>query len=304
MLYDRPYMRDSSDFSAKNISMVTLLLVSTIVVFVLQQLLSVFFPGSGGGENYFLVDWFALSSTHFNELKVWTAFTYSFLHSTQGIIHILGNMLGLFFIGRVIEPVIGRRDLLALYLGGGLVGGLVFLAVHLSDSTLVVGASASVLALVSFFCLIKPEERITLLLFFILPITIKPKWLFRGLLGYSIFGVIFYELLGMGGSVLPVAHSAHLGGMLAGIAYYRWVYLRSGSFFKSDHSKPIIELPDWFKRKQKTEPHISYKVNRTRRDDLQKEVDRILDKINDSGFGSLDASEKATLDQARDLLRK
>lgn len=304
MIYDRPYMRDTSDFTSKNTSMVTLLLVSTIAVFVLQQLLSVFFPGSGGRENYFLVNWFALNSTNFKELKVWTVFTYSFLHSTQGILHILGNMLGLFFIGRIIEPIIGRRDLLALYFGGALIGGLVFLGVHLNDTIIVVGASASVLALVSFFCLIKPEEPITLLLFFILPITIKPKWLFRGLLGYSIFGVVFYELLGLGQSIIPVAHSAHLGGIFAGMAYYRFAHRRSGSLFQSEGSKPTIELPAWFKRKQQIEPQISYKVNRTRRDDLQKEVDRILDKINDSGFGSLDASEKATLDQARDLLRK
>jgi len=303
MLYDRSYMRGPEGSQSKSLSMVTLLMIITIVVFILQQVITVFFPGAHG-QNYFMVNWFALNIDNFTELKVWTIFSYSFLHSTQGIFHILGNMLGLFFIGRIIEPIIGQRDLLALYLTGALVGGLVFLGVHVNDPTVVVGASASVLALVSFFCLIKPDERITLLLFFILPITIKPKWLFRGLLGYSIFGVLFYEMLGQGSSMSPVAHSAHFGGMLAGIGYYRFIYLRSGSFFQSNNSKPIVELPDWFKRKQKTQPDISYKVNRTQRDGLQQEVDRILDKINDSGFGSLDASEKATLDRARDILRK
>jgi membrane associated rhomboid family serine protease len=303
MIYDRSYMQQPTGSNKKSTSMVNLLLFITIGVFILQQILNVFFPGRGG-QNYFMADWFALNINNFKELKVWTLLTYSFLHSTQGIFHILGNMLGLFFVGRFIEPVIGKRDLLALYLGGGLFGGLLFLAVHLNDPTMVVGASASVLALVSFFCLLKPEERITLLLFFIIPITVKPKWLFWGLLGYSIFGVLFYELLGQGQSMLAIAHSAHLGGIAAGAAYYLFVHKRFGSLFSTAHSKPSVELPHWFKKKQQTEPLISYKVNRSRPDNLQKEVDRILDKINDSGFGSLNASEKATLDQARDILRK
>ena len=279
------------------------LLCITIAVFILQQALSVFFPDARG-QNSVLFDWFGLNVDHFKQFKLWTILSYSFLHSTSSIFHIFGNMLGLFFIGRIIEPIIGARHLLALYLAGSLIGGLVFLGVHINNPTLVVGASASVLALLSFFCLIKPEEHITLLIFFVIPVTIKPKWLFWALLGYSIFGVIFYELLGRGSAIIPIAHTAHLGGMLAGICYHRFIYKHAGSFFGSNTFKPSIELPDWFKRFKKRRPDISYQVNRPHNNGLQQEVDRILDKINDSGFGSLDASEKATLDRARDILRK
>ena len=59
-----------------------------------------------------------------------------------------------------------------------------------------------------------------------------------------------------------------------------------------------------FKRRQKTEAP-SYHVNRSvRPSDLQKEVDRILDKINSSGFGSLNQEEKSTLDRAKDIIGK
>ena len=103
MLYDRPYMRQSSEPAPKQTSAVTILLVVTIGIFVLQQVLNVSFPAAGSHENRFLANWFALSSENFKELKVWTVVTYALLHSTTTFMHILGNMLGLFFIGRIIR---------------------------------------------------------------------------------------------------------------------------------------------------------------------------------------------------------
>jgi hypothetical protein len=66
-----------------------------------------------------------------------------------------------------------------------------------------------------------------------------------------------------------------------------------------------VELPAWMrKRKDTPEPQPAFKVNITARENLKAEVDRILDKINTSGFGSLTAEEKRTLDAARTLLSK
>lgn len=312
MLYDRPYMRQSpEDTAPRKTSMVTTLIVITVVVFVLQQVMNVFFPGLGGRDNRVLSDWFALSGQNFKELKVWTILSYAFLHSTEGFFHILGNMLGLFFIGRIVEPLVGRERFLGLYLAGALIGGLVYLAFHLNDPQIgyiagepvfqaMVGASASVMAILAFFCLLYPERPITLLIFFILPLTMKPKWVFWGSLAISVGGILFYELPGQ----TAVAHSAHLGGLFAGILYYRYFHNRSGTLFTSSSPRTSVELPDWFKRKQKTEPKISYKVNRSNHDELQQEVDRILDKINATGFGSLTDGEKQTLDRAKDILSR
>ncbi len=290
---------EPGDPESSKASMVTTLLVVTIAVFVLQQVLNVFFPSQGGRANYFLTEWFALSGAHFQELKVWTILSYGFLHSTVGFLHILGNMLGLYFVGRMIEPVLGRERFLFLYIGSMLVGGLVYLGLHFSDAQRVVGASAAVFGILAFFCLLRPEQPITLLLFFILPITIKPKWLLRISVAISVGGMLFYELPGNS----FVAHSAHLGGILAGFLYFRFIY-RAVPAFAGGTARQSMELPEWFKRKKKQPAvrQMSYTVNRTDRDAVQKEVDRILDKINHSGFASLTDNEKRTLDEAKDLL--
>jgi len=290
---------------ARKTSVVTTLLVITIGVFVLQQVLNVFLPGLTGGRNSFLFEWFGLSGENFRELKVWTIFSYGFLHSTQTIFHIIGNMLGLFFIGRILEPMLGRQHFLLLYLGSTLLGGLVYLVFHIGGFQYVIGASAAVFGILTLFCFLRPEQPITLLLFFVLPITVKPKWVFRVSLAVSVGGLLFYELPGAAGAV--VAHSAHLGGMVGGMLYYRFVYLRGGAIFsRRAGARPSVELPEWFKR-QKNRPtvqKVNYTVNRSSsRDELQREVDRILDKINASGFGSLSDTEKQTLDHAKDILR-
>ena len=302
MLYDRPYMRQAPEPEAKQASAVTILLVVTIAIFVLQQVLNVSFPGIAGRENHFLADWFAFSSGNFKELKVWTVVSYAFLHSTSTLMHILGNMLGLFFMGRIVEPLLGKQQFLVLYFSGAVVGALTYLIFHFNGGNTVVGASAAVFALISFFCLRFPEQPITLLLFFVIPLTIKPKWLFWGLLGFSIFSLLTAELPG----TKYVAHSAHLGGFLVGVLYFRYIYNRQSGSFMGASERPTIEVPEWFKRRKKTEGQTSYRVNRptTSNQDLQKEVDRILDKINTSGFGSLSDVEKATLDRAKDILNK
>jgi membrane associated rhomboid family serine protease len=310
MLYDRPYMRQSPyGTDQPKTSVVTTLIVITVAVFVLQQVLNVFFPGAGGRENRFLSDWFALSGENFKELKVWTIVSFAFLHSTAGFLHILGNMLGLFFIGRIIEPLVGRERFLMLYFASSVAGGLVYLMFHFNDPAIgqingepvfqsMVGASASVMGILAFFCLLYPERPITLLLFFIIPITVKPKWVFWGSLIISAGGILLYELPNQS----PVAHSAHLGGLFAGILYFRFFHNQSVNFFNSGQPKTQVEPPAWFKRRQKKEVPMSYKVNRSSREDLQNEVDRILDKINESGFGSLTEQEKQVLDRAKDIL--
>jgi membrane associated rhomboid family serine protease len=303
MLYDRPYMRHTPEPATKQTSAVTMLLIVTIAIFVLQQVLNVSFPGAGNRENHFLTEWFAFSSENFKSLKVWTVISYSLLHSTSSIMHILGNMFGLFFIGRMIEPLLGKQQFLILYFTGAIVGALSYLIFHFNDYGAVVGASAAVFALISFFCMRFPERSITLLLFFIIPITVKPKWLFWGLLSYSIYALLFNELPG---GLRVVAHSAHLGGFLVGVLYFRYIYNGQRASFMNTPERPTIEMPEWFKRRKKTADQTSYHVNRStsNRDELQREVDRILDKINTSGFGSLSDLEKATLDRAKDILNK
>lgn len=301
MLYDRPYMRSQEKPSIERASAVTILLVVTIGIFILEQIVNVSFPRARGEENYLIQNWFKLSATNFRELKVWTVVSYAFLHSSTTIWHIIGNMLGLFFIGRIVESLIGKQSFFILYFSGTIMGGLAYLLFHLNDMSSVVGASAAVAALLAFFCMRFPERQVTLLLFFIIPLNVKPKWVFWAFLGISTYLLLSSELQGING----VAHSAHLGGFLTGVVYYRYVYNRqivSGNIF----GQKKIEMPKWFKRRKKFGAQISYQVNRSaqNRNELQKEVDRILDKINTSGFSSLSETEKATLDKAKELLSR
>lgn len=289
-------------------SMVTTLLVITVGVFVLQEVLDVFLPGPGGRGNYFLAEWFALSAEHFMQLKVWTILSYGFLHSDAWMTfffipipfaHLVFNMLMLYFMGRHVEAVLGREQFLFFYLGCILAGGLFFLLFNFNNAHLAIGASGGIAGVLSYFCLRYPERQLVLIP---IPIPVKAKWIFYFGLGVSLLGA-FGKWFGY---VDGIAHSAHLGGIVAAIVYYRFLQDASGSFRnRSGAAKSSVELPDWFKRKnrQTSVRKPNYTVNRTNRDDLQQEVDRILDKINATGFGSLSDIEKETLDRAKDILR-
>jgi len=302
MLYDRPYMRESRAPRSEP-SAVWWLLGATVGVYALQMTLIALFPSQSAGRGVtWMSEWFALSGAHLAEGKFWTLATYGFLHSPALLLHIVGNMLGLFFIGRAIEPILGFKRFCHLYFGGILLAGLFFVApsmlIESPGPRHVVGASGAVFAVLAFFCRLRPEASITLLLFFIIPVTLKPKWVLAGALAISGFGFLFYELGGAGSSV---AHSAHLGGLAAGVLYHHFVYL--GNRARPRPKRRVqVEAPSWAKRKKP--PVSGYRVNISEREDLQKEVDRILDKINTRGFGSLSEHEKELLDRARNTLSR
>ena len=166
-----------------------------------------------------------------------------------------------------------------------------------SDGEYLVGASSIVMSCLSYFCLKNPNSPITLLLFFIIPCRLKPKVILICVLCIDIYGFIFNELNNTSG----IAHSAHLGGLCGGAFFF--LYLQSGrSFphfvlkFSSIKKSNKIPQPSRFFSKG------NYKINFSSTNELQQEVDRILDKINESGFGSLSEQEKLTLEKAKGLL--
>src|SRR4051794_18657614 len=100
MLSDRSYMQ--SDYPRNTTSAVTWLISAMVAVFVLQF---VFLRWFGLGESF--ENALALTVPNIKAGRVWTVFTYSFLHSTENLLHIVGNLLGIYFIGRVLEPMLG-----------------------------------------------------------------------------------------------------------------------------------------------------------------------------------------------------
>ena len=304
MIYDRPYMSTSFDQRFKNA--LIWLIGANVAVFALQHIFRGLF-----GTN-FIIDAFVLSLDSVWQGKIWTLFTYSFLHSESVPLHLIGNMLGVFFLGRALLPELGAKRFMQLYFGSVLIGGLLWLfSTTLSQigasgpaafaSPKVLGASGAVFGLLTMFACLYPNREIQVLLMFIIPVRVKPKTLAFIALGFSVFAFLFYELLGNS----TTAHSAHLGGMLGGWLFFRYVH-------RPGYSRPAegisIKMPSWFKRKKASksaESSYNYKVNISQKPaDLKAEVDRILDKINSQGFGSLSPREKEILDQAGDLLKR
>jgi len=211
-------------------------------------------------------------------------------------------VLGFYFIGKNVEVMLGKVNFCYLLCIGSILGSSFWLVFNTGGEYLV-GSSAVVMACLSFYCLKQPDSPITLLLFFILPCKLKPRWILLGVLAVEIYGFLFNEI----SSSSAIAHSAHLGGLSGGALVF--LFLRSGREFP--HFVFKITARNEISKSHKAAYKDSkiyvdkntYRVNFSNTAELQREVDRILDKINESGFGALSQDEKLTLDKAKGLLR-
>ena len=294
MLYDRTYMR--KPFAVNPRCIVDVLIIFLISCFAIQSILNLF------SEDLFSYyrDFLLFSFSSIPNFLIWTPLTYAFFH--DGPFHLIINLLGFYFIGKSVEIDVGKVNFCYLIFFGAIVGSLFWLSFNNSGQYLI-GSSASVMSCLAFYCLKRPDNQITLLLFFILPCKLKPRWLLLGVLTIELYGFIFDEI----NSNTSTAHSAPLGGLTAGALVF--LFLRSGREFpyfilRSTNSKiSSTNFKSIFSNSEKTIDTNSYKVNFSNTGELQTEVDRILDKINESGFGALTREEKLTLDKAKGLLR-
>jgi len=229
----------------------------------------------------------------------WTPFTYMFVHA--GFMHILFNMLLLFFFGPPIEGRLGSRRFLQLYLICGFAGAA--LSFVFAYDSIVVGASAAVLGVMVAFALFWPDSPIYI--WGILPI--PAKWLVTGLVFLDLWGMI----LNSPGD--RTAHFAHLGGVAAAFLYIRWLqknrwtgdtYRAAGK--KSGGGGGLAGLKEKLRRKDHVtlagggRPAARPQAPRPRREEEEKildEVDRVLDKISSQGIASLTADERKLLDE-------
>jgi len=183
------------------VSVVKVLVGINAAVFVLESLFA-------GGHTRWINALFGLSLSGLSHGMVWQLITYQFLHA--GLFHIMANMFGLWFAGRVLENLMGPWRFLAFYLACGIAGGL--LQILLVPGPMLIGASGAVCGVVAAFAALYPELQITALLFFVLPIRMRAKWLGYGIIIVSVVLII----TGLGGDI---GNAAHLGGALAGYAY-------------------------------------------------------------------------------------
>lgn len=234
-----------------------------------------------------LVDWLAFDPTRFLT-RPWTPVTYMFTHAAFG--HLFTNMLVLFFFGPPLENKWGSRFFLTYYLAAGL-GGALFsvLLLPLIGTSSMIGASGAIYGILLAFALNWPDAKIYL--YFLFPV--PAKW-FVAVLG------LFTLVATFGGTGGGVAHWAHLGGLVTGFVYLRFGERISRgferAFFKPKKSTHVrVETGGRTSAPPPPPPPPTRRRRGVDGDSLD-EVDRILDKIRESGMDSLTAAERAFLD--------
>lgn len=299
-IYNRSYMQGPPPGQGSREWALNSILIALVAVFLLQNVAR-HWMGSSFIERNFALDLYQLSRGWIH-----TLLTYGFLHSTERALpwHLVFNGLMLYWFGKEIEGRIGSERFLESFLLSILSGGVIWSCVHFltNQSVIVVGASAGVFGVLYLFCRYRWHSPMS---FIFIPIQFTGRQLFWVLLGFQMFFFLFGELTGAGGSA--TANSAHLGGILGAFIYERYLMPRQtlAAFFRAlTAGRATVEAPRWQKRgratRQKTRNRFT--INTGNSSETKKEVDRILDKINAKGFGSLSEEEKRTLDKAKDLL--
>ncbi len=229
----------------------------------------------------------------------WSILTYMFMHAD--LLHILFNMLWLFWFGQLFLYFFSAKHLRGLYILGGICGGILYMVAYnvfpffrpmVSVSTMV-GASASVLAIVIATAYREPNYPVRLLLFG----TVRLKYL---ALVVVLMDLFFLTSNNAGG------HIAHLGGALAGLWFA--ASLKHGTDITAWINKTLDAIISLFSGKafarRKPKMKVQYGSNTDRQKDYDynarkkassEEIDRILDKLKKSGYESLTTEEKKSL---------
>lgn len=243
----------------------------------------VFFVQALGGQalNNFLVEYLAfypsLSSTL---LQPWRIFTYMFLHA--GFFHLLFNMLWLWWMGQSVEANLGPRTFSVIFLGSGIGGALLDVALaQVLGFNYVIGASGAVFGVMVAFAYMYPKMPIML---FLLP-PIQARYLVAGLIAIEVLFI---------GSNDRTARIVHLGGAAIGYLLIKWHY--EGM----DLSRAVRPFERWYyqlkNRRQRRNPNMhSVSDAEVVEETEESELDEILEKISQSGYENLSEEEKKKL---------
>jgi rhomboid protease GluP len=210
MLENRDYMRRTPEGFRWSATLV--LVVTNILAFILQKTVM---------PHRFEAIYLDLSADGLRNGFV--LLTFQFLHG--GYLHIIFNCWALYVFGREVESILGRPLFLGLYFCSGVFGGLLhafsaFVWPHYFDVP-VVGASAGIFGVVAAFAMLFPERRLTMLVYFVLPIKLRARTLLLAELLITGLGIAFPDSEFMLATFGNMAHVAHLGGILTGLAFIR-----------------------------------------------------------------------------------
>ena len=240
------------------------------------------------------LDWFSLSSNPADLLwKPWSLIGYAFLHA--GFLHLLFNMMMLYFAGRLFLTFFTQKQMFGLYILAGIFAGIVFIAsfnllpmLAGGGDAKMVGASAAIMSILIAAATYTPYYQIRLLLIG----TVK---LWHVAIVFVLLDLIQASTGNTGG------HLAHLAGALFGFGYVK--LLQNGTDLTNGVSRVLDFFADLFKPRKSTpfkkvhknnNPPVKAPVKSTK-DITQKQIDDILDKISKSGYDSLTKEEKEFL---------
>lgn len=285
-------------------NMVTRLVVINVVVFLAINIIYLLIKSFGAPNEvasiyHNFLKWISLSSDGLYTLThIWVIITHMFVH--EKFLHILFNMLYIYWFGNILGDMIGDKKILPIYLLGGLMGALVYLiaAQFMQLGGIAMGASAAGLAIVVASAMVAPEYNMRLMFLG----DVKLKWIAVALVVIDVMFISF-------SSDNTGGHIAHLGGAFMG-------YLFISSLNRgTDLSEPVNNFFDkvqgFFKPKKLK---VVYKNTSSKRPTLnrnqrahavsdntvsdQDQLDAILDKIKLKGYDSLSSSEKKFLTDA------
>ena len=203
-----------------------------------------------------------------SDRMVWQPFTYLFLHG--GVWHILINMFVLWMFGGELERLWGKHEFLKFYFITGIGSGLVTMLFDLQSMTPIVGASGAVYGVLLAYGLTYPNR--TVYLYGIIPV--KSIWF--------VLGIGLIAFMSSFNNMSQISHMTHLSGMLIGYFMLKKPFRLSGLWFQI--RKKTLEY-----RIQKEEKKMS------RQFQVERDINRILDKINKEGFDSLTDEEQERL---------
>jgi len=222
--------------------------------------------------------------------RIWTLFTYMFVQ--YDILHILFNMLMLYWFGQIFLMYFTRKNLVALYILGGLAGALFYIItfntipyfISRGDSFMI-GASASVMAIIFGAAFYNKNQEIGLL------------FIGRIKIVYLAWAIFILDIIALGSGSNLGGHIAHIGGAVLG--YIFAVRYKKGKDITKGINRLFDRTVNLFKPKPKM--RVSFNKRETdeeynvRKHSEAQEIDRILDKIKQSGYASLNEKEKKRL---------
>ena len=241
-----------------------------VIAFVVELFLDAYQPG-------FVREYLGLSDRGVHAAYGWQFLTAAFLH--DGPWHLLGNVLILYLLGRDVESIIGQRQFLFLYVAG-VVGGELGHLFLMPATSVLFAASGGVAAVLVAYATILPELELTSILL-LLPVRLRAKYLAYGAFAIAIWGVT----LGRNGDV---AHSAYLGGMVAG-----WFYAHLLGFGRASILQRTLR-----QRRAEVDRYRAMTLDQF----ISQEVDPILDKISREGLKSLTWNERRILARAQEKI--